>query len=103
MSTATVPTSIRLTPAEKKRIAIAARKRGLSPAAYIKQAALERTSAGPDDDKLAQLAAIVEKVREAVEDELDYRLVASRWENHLKNKTRLHTGEEVWRELGLSD
>jgi len=68
VSTAAVPTSIRLTPAEKKRIAIAARKWGISPAAYIKQAALERTSAGPDDDKLTQLAALVEKVREAVED-----------------------------------
>ena len=51
MATATIPTSIRLSPAEKKRIAAFARKRGLSPAAYIKRAAL----AGPVPSDLTRL------------------------------------------------
>lgn len=100
MATATIPTSIRLTPAEKRRIAAAARKRGLSPAAYIKRAAL----AGPassDIAKLSRLEKLAVAVLEAVEDELDYRVAVSRWENHVKNKTRLLTGEEAWRELGV--
>ena len=100
MATATHPTSIRLSPAEKKRIAAFARKRGLSPAAYIKRAAL----AGPapsDISRLARLEKATASILEAVEDELDYRVAVSRWENHVKNKTRLLTGEEVWRELGV--
>lgn len=100
MATATHPTSIRLTPAEKRHIAAAARKRGLSPAAYIKRAAL----AGPassDIAKLSRLEKLTFAVLEAVEDELDYRVAVSRWDNHVKNKTRLYTGEEVKRELGL--
>jgi hypothetical protein len=97
---ATSPTSIRLTPAEKKRIAALARKRGLSPAAYIKRAAL----AGPapsDVSRLSRLEKAVAAVLEAVEDELDARVGDARWENHVRNKTRLLTGEEVWRELGV--
>jgi predicted DNA-binding protein len=100
MATATHPTSIRLNPAEKRRIAAAARKRGLSPAAYIKRAALAG-SAPSDDAKLARLERLAASLLEAVEDERDGRLAKARWENHLKNKTRLYTGEEVWRELGL--
>ena len=100
MATASHPTSIRLSPAEKRRIATLARKRGLSPAAYIKHAALaEPVKSG--DAKFARLEQIAAALLEAVEDERDYRLAASGWENHLKNKTRLYTGEEVWRELGL--
>jgi predicted transcriptional regulator len=97
---ATSPTSIRLTPAEKKRIAALARKRGLSPAAYIKRAAL----AGPapsDISRLSLLEKTTAALLEAVEDELDARVADARWENHLKNKTRLYTSEEVKRELGL--
>lgn len=97
---ATSPTSIRLTPAEKKRIAALARQRGLSPAAYIKRAAL----AGPppsDISRLSRLEKATAAVLEAVEDELDYRVAVVRWENHIRNKTRLYTGEEVWRELGI--
>ena len=100
MATTTHPTSIRLSRAEKRRIAALARKRGLSPAAYIKRAAL----AGPapsDISRLSRLEKAVASILEAVEDELDYRVAASRWENHVKNKTRLYTGEEVKRELGL--
>jgi predicted DNA-binding protein len=41
MASSTKPTSIRLTDVEKRRIGAAAKKRGMSPAAYIKRAALE--------------------------------------------------------------
>jgi len=100
MATATIPTSIRLSPAEKKRIAAAARKRGLSPAAYIKRAAL----AGPapsDISRLSRLEKIAASILEAVEDELDARVGDARWESHLKNQTRLYTREEALSELGL--
>jgi predicted transcriptional regulator len=75
---ATSPTSIRLSPAEKKRIATLARKRGLSPAAYIKQVAL----AGPapsDVTRLARLEKATAAILAAVEDELDYRLATAAW------------------------
>jgi hypothetical protein len=99
---ATTPTSIRLTAAEKKRIAALARKRGLSPAAYIKRAAL----AGPapsDVSRLARLEKITSALLDAVEDELDARVADTRWEHHLTHQTRLYTGDEVKRELGLQD
>jgi len=98
---ATVPTSIRLTPAEKRKINAAARRRCLTPAAYIKKAALE----GPgqsDDTKLARLEKLAAALLEAVEDERDARMADAAWERQLKYKTKLYTGEEVWRELGLS-
>jgi len=96
------PTSIRLTPAEKRKINAAARRRGMTPAAYIKKAALEGVgSAG--DTKLAKMEKLAAEILEAIEDERDYRIAEERWENHVKNKTKLFTGEEVRRELGLSD
>lgn len=102
MSSATVPTSIRLTPAEKRRIATAARKRGLSPAAYIKRVALESTvAAAPNDAKLERLAVLVHQVRAAVEDEIDYRTAAAAWDRHVKSGEKTLTGEEVWRALGV--
>ncbi len=52
--------------------------------------------------RLRKLEAKVTRVLAAVEDELDYRLADARWQNHLKNKTRLYTPEEAKRELGLS-
>jgi len=58
MAAATISTSIRLSPAEKRRIATLARKRGLSLSAYIKRVAL----AGPPvsaDAKLARLESLV--------------------------------------------
>ena len=54
-----------------------------------------------DDAKLARLEGLAASLLEAVEDERDARIADERWEKHLKNKTRLYTGEEVWRELGL--
>ena len=102
MSSATVPTSIRLTPAEKRRIATAARKRGLSPAAYIKRVALESTTAAvPNDAKLERLALLVHQVRAAVEDEIDYRTAAAAWYRHVKSGEKTLTGEEVWRAVGV--
>lgn len=102
MSSATVPTSIRLTPAEKRKIAAAARKRGLSPAAFIKRAALESTVPPvPTDAKLERLADLVHQVREAVEDELDYRTAVAAWDRHMKSGEKLLKPAEVWRALGI--
>ena len=102
MSSATIPTSIRLTPAEKRKIATAARKRGLSPAAYIKRAALDgATPPVSSDAKLERLAALVHQVSEAVEDELDYRTAVAAWDRHVKSGEKLLTGEEARRALGL--
>ncbi len=98
---ATRTTTIRLAPAAKRRIAAAARRRGVSTHKFILDAALDRASAAPDDAKLIRLAALVEQVREAVEDELDYRLADARWQDHVRHKTRLYTPEEAKRELGL--
>lgn len=94
------PTSIRLTPAEKKRIAVLARKRGLSPAAYIKRAAL----AGPppsDISRLSRLEKVTAAILEAVEDELDARVGDAAWERHLKSGAKPLKPEEVWRALGV--
>jgi len=100
MATATTPTSIRLSPAEKRRIATLARKRGLSPAAYIKRAALA-DPAPTNDAKLAKLEKLAATLLEAVEDELDYRLAVDAWDRHLKSGSKLMKSEEVWRELGV--
>jgi len=96
MATATLPTSIRLSPSEKRRIAAAARRRGLTPAAYIKRAALAGPAAS-DDAKLARLERLAASVLEAVEDERDARLGDARWERHLAGKSRLLTREEFLR------
>jgi hypothetical protein len=102
MATATVPTSIRLTAAEKRRIAIAARKRGLSPATYIKRVALESTqSTITSDAKLERLASLVRSVYDAVEDEIDYRAAAAAWSRHLKSGAKTLSGEEARRALEL--
>ena len=101
MSSATVPTSIRLTAAEKRRIAIAARKRGLSPATYIKRVALESTQSSiTSDAKLERLATLVRSVYDAVEDEIDYRAAAA-WGRHLKSGAKTMSGEEARHALGL--
>ena len=102
MSSATIPTSIRLTPAEKRKIAAAARKRGLSPAAYIKRAALDGTvPAVANDAKLERLATLVHRVCEAVDDEIDYRTAVAAWDRHVKSGEKLLSGEEARRALGL--
>jgi hypothetical protein len=54
-------------------------------------------------NRLKRLEAKVGRALVAVENEIDYRVAVSRWENHLRKKTKLLTGEEVWRELGLPD
>jgi hypothetical protein len=54
-------------------------------------------------NRLRQLEARVARTLAAVEDEIDYRVAVARWEHHVKHKTRLLTGEEAWRELGLPD
>jgi hypothetical protein len=100
MKITTKPTSIRLTATEKRRIAVAARKRGISPAAFIKRAALEGIGQS-DDTKLIRLENLAAGLLAAVEDERDYRAASSRWENHERNGTKLYTPEEVKRELGL--
>jgi hypothetical protein len=94
-------TPVHIPTAAKRRIAAAARRRGVSTEKFILDAALSETD--PQAVKLARLAASVEKVRAAVEDELDYRLADARWRYHVKHKTRLLTGQEVWCELGLQD
>ncbi len=100
MSIATAPTSIRLTAAEKKRVASAARKRGLTITAYIKRAALEGAAA-PAEDRLTRLEQLAATLREAVEDEVDAREAEAAWAKHTANKTRLYTAEAARRELGL--
>jgi len=97
---ATVPTSIRLTPAEKRTINAAARRRGLTPAAYIKKAALE----GPgrsDDAKLARLEKLAASLLEAVEDERDARMGDAAWEAHFASGKTTLKPEKVWSDLGV--
>lgn len=96
MATTTTPTSIRLNPVEKRRISSLARKRGLTPSAYIKRAAL----AGPvqsEDAKLAHLERLAATILAAVEDERDARLGDARWEKYLAGKARLLTRKEFLR------
>ena len=102
MASATITTSIRLSPAEKKRIAAFARKRGLSPAAYIKRAAL----AGPapsDLTRLSRLEKVTVAILAAIEDEIDARVGDAAWERHLQSGARLLKPEEAWRELGVGN
>jgi len=94
-------TTIRLNPSAKRRVAAAARRHGVSTHKFILDAALARAEAPTDDDKLSRLAALVEQLREAVENEIDYRIADTAWKRHLKEKTRLYTPEEAKRELGL--
>ena len=97
---ATLTKSIRLTPAEKKRIDVLARKRGLSPATYIKRAALAGPAAS-DISRLSRLEKVTSAVLEAVEDELDYRVAVAAWDKHLKSGGKTLKAGEVWRELAV--
>ena len=99
--TSSSPTSIRLTAVERRKIAAAAKRRGLTPSAFIKKAALDQTVASGDDARLDRLEALVEAARQAVEDEVDYRTVAAAWAKHVESGSRLYTAEEAKRELGL--
>jgi uncharacterized protein (DUF1778 family) len=98
---ATTTTTIRISAADKRRLAAAARRRGISTHKFILEAALARAAAKPDDDKLARLEALVARVHEAVEDELDYRLADAAWQRHVKSGSRLYSSDEIKRELGL--
>ena len=95
------PTSIRLTPAEKRRIAAAAKQRGLTPTAYIKRAALEGAEARTDDARLDKLERVTAALREAVEDVVDARDAAKAWERHVASGAKTIKAEDVWRELGV--
>ncbi len=97
---ASAPTSIRLNPAEKRRIAQAARRRGLTPSAYIKRAAL----AGPaqsSDARLDRLERLAAAALASIEDERDARLGDAAWERHLAGKSRLLTRQEFVRGLDV--
>lgn len=95
------PTSIRLTVAERRRISAAARKRGLSTAAYIKRAALEGAEFQTEDARLDKLERIAAALHEAVEDAIDARDAAAAWERHVASGSKTIKSEDVWRELGL--
>jgi len=97
MATVLAPTSIRLAASEKRRIAAAARKQGITPAKFIKQAALERASS-PDGMALAQLTA---SLKELIQDEVDAAVAQDRIARRKSGEGRLFTGEEARRELGL--
>ena len=74
----------------------------LSPAAYIKRAALDGTvPAATNDAKLERLATLVHRVCEAVDDEIDYRTAVAAWDRHVKSGEKLLKPEDVWRELGV--
>ena len=94
-----MPTSIRLTAAEKRRIAAAARKRGMSPTAFIKHAALAQST--EPDMRLEELGCKVAGMQEKIENELDYRKATAAWERHLKSGKPTLKPEEVWRGLGV--
>jgi len=96
-----VPTSIRLSQEEKRRIATGARKHGISVAAFIKRAALGAGSKSPDAG-LARLEEMAKMLLDAIEAVRDYRMASESWDHHIRNKTRLYTGEELKREMGLS-
>lgn len=80
------------------------RRRKVGARTFVTTSSAARTGNGSADmARLKRLEAKVAHALVAVEDEIDYRVATARWENHVKKKTRLLTGEEVWRELGLPD
>ena len=97
MATKLAPTSIRLAAQEKRRIAAAARKQGITSAKFIKQAALER-AASPEGMAFAQVSA---SLRELIEDEVDAAIAQDRIARRNAGEGRLYSGEEAKLELGL--
>lgn len=93
------PTSIRLTASDKRLIAVAARRQGMSAAKFITLAAVERAGA-PDGAALAQLTA---SLKELIADEVDAAIALDRIARRKNGEGRLYTGKEAWSELGLSD
>jgi uncharacterized protein (DUF1778 family) len=98
---ATLTTTIRLAPAAKRRLAAAAKRRGISTHKFIVEAALDRADGVTDDAKLRRLEAAISKLHEVVVDELDYRTADADRQKHLKSGSKLLTGDEVRRGLGL--
>ena len=96
---ASMPTSIRLSPSEKRQIAAAARKRGLTPTAFIKNAALAQSSS-PEAD-FEKLRREVDGIQQKLENEMDYQQAAAAWERHINSGKPARRPEEVWRELGV--
>jgi hypothetical protein len=95
----TKPTSIRLSGPEKRRIALAARRRGISPGAYIKRAALEGHESA--DDRLVRLEQLAAQLLVAVENELDAKMGDRAWSAHLAGKAALISREELLRGVDL--
>jgi predicted DNA-binding protein len=91
------PTSIRLAASDKRRIAAAARKNGMTSAKFIKQAALER-AASSGGMLLTQITA---SLKELIEEEVDAAVAIDRIARRKAGEGRVYTGEEAWRELGL--
>lgn len=107
-SSAPTPTSLRIAPADRRRIAAAARRRGLSTQKFIIDAALRETSqTRTADEQLAQeLAAVTRRHLariEAAEDAEDSRLGDTAWEKYKSGKSRLLTREEFLRGVDLQD
>ena len=96
---ASMPTSIRLTSSERRKITAAARKRGLTLTAFIKHAALAQSSSS--EVKLEKLSREVAGLQEKLENEMDYRQASAAWERHLFSGKQTRKPEEVWRELGI--
>jgi hypothetical protein len=78
-------------------VAAAASKQGITPAKFIKQAALER-AANPDGMALAQLTA---SLKELIADEVDAAIALDRIARRNNGEGQLFTGKEARRELGL--
>jgi uncharacterized protein (DUF1778 family) len=97
MATALASTSIRLAAPEKRRIAAAARKQGLTPAKFIKQAALER--AATPEDAISTHSAV--SLKRLIRDEVDVAVAQDRVARRKLGRGRLFTGVEARRELGL--
>jgi len=87
------------TPSEKRRIAAAARKRGLTPTAFIKNAALALSSS--PEAYFERLRREVDGIQQKLENEMDYQQPAAAWERHINSGKPARRPEEVWRELGI--
>jgi hypothetical protein len=71
----------------------------MTPAKFIKQAALER-AASPSGMAQTHLTLAL---KELIDDEVDAAIAIDRIARRKSGEGRLYTGEEAWRELGLPD
>lgn len=97
MATVLTPTSIRLAATEKRRITAAARKAGITPAVFIKQAALARAA----DPEGTALKGLVTSLKELIQEEVDAAIALDRINRRKSGEGGLFTGAEARRELGL--